>query len=341
MMPQEVKAIQLVWLSKTGLTNLNSGEGGSNLVDIKKFRYGGQEFPYVSGQAMRFYLKEAIRRHLQPKEACVPDEQGEACGRIGECVLCDLFGFMWTERPEKRGEGRSHVRTSPVKVSPAVGLHPLDATMTIDFLTRRPRGTTIEAGQEEEARSIVNVELATNIYMAGICIDVERIGCEEELVELEGAEKARRKFPIRGVQLKEYVQNGGERIRRIKLLLDAIQDFSDYSKQARLLTDFTPDFLLIAIQSNYSHRLQKAIQLQDSEGTRINVERLRQIIREVRQDLWSADNQPALWAGMIDGVIDNAAEVKQVLEAEDVSVLTPREAINAVKTVLENAGKTS
>ena len=340
-MPQKVKAIQLIWLSKTGLTNLNSGEGGSNLVDIKKFRYGGQEFPYVSGQAMRFYLKEAIRRHLQPKEACVPDEQGEACGRIGECVLCDLFGFMWTERSERRGEGRSHVRTSPVKVSPAVGLHPLEATMTIDFLTRRPRGTTIEAGQEEEARSIVNVELATNIYMAGVCIDVERIGREEELVELAGAEKARRKFSIRGVQLKDYVQNNSERTRRINLLLDAIQDFSDYSKQARLLTDFTPDFLLIAIQSNYSHRLQKAIQLQDSEGTRINVERLRQIIREVRHDLWSADNQPALWAGMIDGVIDNAAEVKQVLEAEGVSVLTPREAINAVKTVLENAGKTS
>jgi CRISPR-associated protein Cst2 len=340
-MPQKVKAIQLIWLSKTGLTNLNSGEGGSNLVDIKKFRYGGQEFPYVSGQAMRFYLKEAIRRHLQPKEACVPDEQGEACGRIGECVLCDLFGFMWTERSERRGEGRSHVRTSPVKVSPAVGLHPLEATMTIDFLTRRPRGTTIEAGQEEEARSIVNVELATNIYMAGVCIDVERIGREEELVELAGAEKARRKFSIRGVQLKDYVQNNSERTRRINLLLDAIQDFSDYSKQARLLTDFTPDFLLIAIQSNYSHRLQKAIQLQDSEGTRINVERLRQIIREVRHDLWSADNQPALWAGMIDGVIDNAAEVKQVLEAEGVPIMTPREAISAVKTVLENAEKTS
>jgi CRISPR-associated protein Cst2 len=341
MMPQEVKAIQLVWLSKTGLTNLNSGEGGSNLVDIKKFRYGGQEFPYVSGQAMRFYLKEAIRRHLQPKEACVPNKQGEACGRIGKCVLCDLFGFMWTERSEKRGEGRSHVRTSPVKVSPAVGLHPLDATMTIDFLTRRPRGTTVEAGQEEEARSIVNVELATNIYMAGVCIDVARIGREEELVVLKKAEKARRRFPIWGVQLKDYVRNGGERIRRIKLLLDAIQDFSDYSKQARLLTDFTPDFLLIAIQSNYSHRLQKAIQLQDSEGTRINVERLRQIIREVRHDLWSVDNKPALWAGMIDGIIENASEVKQALEAEGVPIMTPREAINAVKTVLGNAEKTS
>ncbi|MCS3920677.1 type I-B CRISPR-associated protein Cas7/Cst2/DevR [Fervidibacter sacchari] len=335
-MRQDMRAIQLVWLSRTGLTNLNSGEGGSNLVDIKKFRYGGQEFPYVSGQAMRFYLKEAIRRHLKPEEACVPDEQGETCGRIAECVLCDLFGFMWTERAERRGEGRSHVRTSPVKVSPAIGLQPLDATMTMDFLTRRPRGTIIEAGQEEEARSIVNVELAVNIYKAGICVDVMRVGREEELIDLVGAEKARRRFPIRSVQLRDYVDES-ERVRRIALLLDAIKDFSDYSKQARLLTDFTPDLLLIALQNNYSHRLQKAIELQGDGTARVNVERLRQIIAEAKEDLLIVDNKPALWAGIIDGIVENAEEVRQALEKAGVPILTPREAINAVKRILESA----
>ncbi|MFA0784881.1 type I-B CRISPR-associated protein Cas7/Cst2/DevR [Fervidibacter sacchari] len=335
-MRQDMRAIQLVWLSRTGLTNLNSGEGGSNLVDIKKFRYGGQEFPYVSGQAMRFYLKEAIRRHLKPEEACVPDEQGETCGRIAECVLCDLFGFMWTERAERRGEGRSHVRTSPVKVSPAIGLQPLDATMTMDFLTRRPRGTIIEAGEEEEARSIVNVELAVNIYKVGICVDVMRVGREEELIDLVGAEKARRRFPIRSVQLRDYVDES-ERVRRIALLLDAIKDFSDYSKQARLLTDFTPDFLLIALQNNYSHRLQKAIELQGDGTARVNVERLRQIIAEAKEDMLIVDNKPALWAGIIDGIVENAEEVRQALEEAGVPILTPREAINAVKRILESA----
>lgn len=335
-MRQDMRAIQLVWLSRTGLTNLNSGEGGSNLVDIKKFRYGGQEFPYVSGQAMRFYLKEAIRRHLKPEEACVPDEQGETCGRIAECVLCDLFGFMWTERAERRGEGRSHVRTSPVKVSPAIGLQPLDATMTMDFLTRRPRGTIIEAGQEEEARSIVNVELAVNIYKVGICVDVMRVGREEELIDLVGAEKARRRFPIRSVQLRDYVDES-ERVRRIALLLDAIKDFSDYSKQARLLTDFTPDLLLIALQNNYSHRLQKAIELQGDGTARVNVERLRQIIAEAKEDMLIVDNKPALWAGIIDGIVENAEEVRQALEKAGVPILTPREAINAVKRILESA----
>ncbi len=332
-MRNDVKAIQLVWLSKTGLTNLNSGEGGSNLIDVKKFRYGGQEFPYVSGQAMRFYLKEAIRRHLNPEEACVPDEQGETCGRIKECVLCDLFGFMWTERAERRGKGRSHVRTSPVKVSPAMGLLSLDYTMVMDFLTRRPRATTIEAATEEEGRSIVNVELAVNIYKAGVCVDLQRIGREEELKDIVGPEEAHRRFSIRSVELRDYVDEM-ERSRRVGLLLDAIKDFSDYSKQARLLTDFTPDFILVALQHNYSHRLQKAIELQDTEAARLNVERMRQILAEVQEELVSINGKPALWAGMVDGIVDNSDEVKQTLQGLDIPILTPRQSIDAAKKVL-------
>jgi len=329
-MRNDVKAIQMVWLSKTGLTNLNSGEGGSNLVDIKKFRYGGQEFPYVSGQAMRFYLKEAIRRHLQPQEACVADEQGETCGRIDECVLCDLFGFMTTV--PKVG---ALTRVSPVKVSPAMGLLPLDSTMVTDFLTRRHRGAVVQ--QEAEMRGdIVNVELTVNIYKAGICIDVMRVGHEEELFQIteqQSPQKGKSAKPIWSVRLKELV-NDRERSRRIALLLDAIKDFSDYSKQARLLTDFTPDFVLVALQHNYSHRLQKAIELYSDGTARMNVERLQQIISEVREELVSVDGKPALWAGMVDGIVDNADEVKKVLTDFGVPILTPRQAIDEAKKAL-------
>lgn len=340
MMRNDVKAIQMVWLSKTGLTNLNSGEGGSNLVDIKKFRYGGQEFPYVSGQAMRFYLKEAIRRHLQPHEACVADEQGETCGRIAECVLCDLFGFMTTVP-----DVGALTRVSPVKVSPAMGLLPLDGTMVMDFLTRRHRGVTAE--QEAELRGdIVNVELAVNLYKAGICVDVQRVGHEEELVQI-GEQRGRRRRrrgegeaegevvkPILSVQLRAHIDDA-ERARRISLLLDAIKDFSDYSKQARLLTDFTPDLVLVTLQHNYSHRLQKALELQGDGTTAVNPKRLRQILTEVHEELVSVNGAPAWWAGMVDGIVDNAEEVRAVLQELGVPVLTPRQAIDAAKQALE------
>ncbi|MCS7187509.1 MAG: type I-B CRISPR-associated protein Cas7/Cst2/DevR [Armatimonadetes bacterium] len=329
-MRNDVKAIQLVWLSKTGLTNLNSGEGGSNLVDIKKFRYGGQEFPYVSGQAMRFYLKEAIRRHLRPEEACVADEQGETCGRIAECVLCDLFGFMTTVP-----DVGALTRVSPVKVSPAMGLLPLEDTMVTDFLTRRHRGAVVQQ-QAEMRGDIVNVELAVNIYKAGICIDTVRVGREEELVQVaeqQSAKKGKAIKTVRGVQLKDFAPEQ-ERFRRITLLLDAIKDFSDYSKQARLLTDFTPDFVLVALQHNYSHRLQKAIELCNDGTAKLNVERLRQIITEVQEELVAVDSKPALWAGMVEGIVDNADEVKQALQDLQVPILTPRQAIDAAKKAL-------
>ncbi len=321
-MRDDVKAIQVVWLSRTGLTNLNSGEGGSNLVDIKKYRFAGQEYPYVSGQAMRFYLKEALRRHLQPEEACVADDQGETCGRIAACVLCDLFGFM-TTLPEVGAV----TRVSPVKVSPAMGLVPLDGSLTLDFLTRRHRGAREEG---EMTGDIVNVELAVNVYKGGICLDVQRVGREEERYVL-GETGGRRPKPYFSVRMRDHIA-AEERGRRVGLLLDALQDFSDYSKQARLLTDFTPDVVLVSLQHNYSHRLQKALET-DSSGN-VNLARLEQVLGEVEPDCLSLNGRRALWAGVLDGSVGNAAALRATLERSGVPIATPRQAIAAAKDAL-------
>ncbi len=84
----EMKGLNLVWLSETDLTNLNAGEGESNYIDVKKFKKDGIEYPYVSGQAMRFYLKEAMRRGLEDTEyMCIPNDKGETCGDIKKWVV--------------------------------------------------------------------------------------------------------------------------------------------------------------------------------------------------------------------------------------------------------------
>jgi CRISPR-associated protein Cst2 len=180
----------------------------------------------------------------------------------------------------------------------------------------------------------VNVELTVNIYKAGVCIDVQRVGREEEPQEIQSATEANRRFPIRSVYLRDYVSEQ-ERSRRIALLLDAIKDFSDYSKQARLLTDFTPDLVLITLQHNYSHRLQKALELRNDGTATVNSERLRQILTEVREELVNVNGSPAWWAGMVDGIVDNAEEVRTVLRDLGVPILTPRQAIDAAKRALE------
>ncbi|HEW93050.1 MAG TPA: type I-B CRISPR-associated protein Cas7/Cst2/DevR [Thermotogaceae bacterium] len=300
------KAISAVWLAETDLTNLNSGIGGSNLVDLKKYTKDGVDYPYVSGQAMRYYLKEGIRRLTDSEDYCVPNDKGETCGKIDECVLCDLFGFMTAIE----GKG-ARVRVSPIKMSPAIGLLPLNDNLTIDFLTRRKPQE--KAG--ELTGDIVNVELGVNIYKAGLSIDLVKVGGEEII---ESGENGR--------HLKIDRKTDDETAKkRVKLVLESFKNLSDYSKQARVLTDFTPNLLLIALQNRYNHLLQKALELEN--GRKLNIERLDQILTVLKDE--------TIYAGLLSGTLDNEDEIKEVLVKHNVKLMTPTEAIDRVISEIE------
>ncbi|CDG64478.1 CRISPR-associated regulatory protein, DevR family [Methanobacterium sp. MB1] len=298
----KLKGINIVWLSETDLTNLNAGEGESNYIDVKKYKKNGIEYPYVSGQAMRFYLREAIRRNLNDEDyMCIPDDKGETCGDISKCINCDLFGFMTTIK----GKG-AITRVSPVKVSPAIGLFSFEENSNVDFLTRRHRVTE---GTKMEG-DIVNVETGTNIYKDGISIDLLRVGAEEEIDEKDRTSKIGPKIENK------------EKIYRVKKVIEAISVISDYSKQARLLTDFTPDLVAISFQNIYSHRLQKLFELNE-DGT-LNKERFNEILEEV------STYSDKMFFGMISGLLTDEDEkwVRKLFEEKEMAIKTPKEALD-------------
>ena len=308
-----MKGISIIWLSETNLTNLNSGEGESNYIDVKKYKKMGLEFPYVSGQAMRYYIKEAIRRNLEEGEyMCVPDDKGETCGEIEKCITCDLFGFMGTIKGETRGTGGANIRVSPVKVSPAMGLLPFDDNSVVDFLTRRHRAEKLEG-------DIVNVEIGTNIYRCGISIDFLRIGGDEFI------DQSTRNIKI------NYPINETERIHRALKILQALRYLTDYSKQSRLLTDFTPDVICIAFQDIYSHRLQKLFEFVGTGGNNsktLNIDRFREILQDVKE------YSGPIFFGSLSGIIENQNEIQKAFTeiiGDSARVTDPREALkNAI-----------
>ena len=302
-MSDQFKGIELVWLTETDLTNLNAGEGGTNIVDVKKFRKQGVEYPYVSGQAMRFYLRESVRRELPESTfMCTPNDKGETCGDISKCWNCDLFGFMTTIK----GTG-AVTRVSPVKVSPAIGLLPLDDNSTIDFLTRKKR---VEAGEKAKG-DIVNVELGVNIYKCGISIDVQRIGYEEEVDQ----DSKVLKF------VDKLNNDGAERNLRIRSVVSGIKYLADYSKQARLLTDFTPDVILGAVQQRYSHRLQKAFEIDNNKN--LNIERFKSIINDMK-------GYGTIYFGLLPGLLNNEQQVKKIAAELELEVLQPQEVFEEI-----------
>ncbi|MCD6493467.1 MAG: type I-B CRISPR-associated protein Cas7/Cst2/DevR [Archaeoglobaceae archaeon] len=311
-----MKCVEVVWLSQTDLTNLNAGEGEANFIDVKKYKKNGVEYPYVSGQAMRYYFKEAIRRNLDGEYMCVPNDKGETCGNIKECVGCDLFGFMTTI---KKGTvipgypdghpGGAVTRVSPVKVSPAMGLLPFEDNAVVDFLTRRHR-----MGEGEMRGDIVNVEIGINLYKCGIAIDIARIGGEEKVDE-----------KTRSVKIEYYVDNDARK-KRVFKVIEMLRYLSDYSKQARLLTDFTPDIILIAFQDVYSHRLQKAFRLKNGK---LDLERIEAVINDIKE------YSPKIIAGILPGVIENEDEVRAKLEELEVEVKSTNEAIKEALNYLD------
>jgi len=305
-----MKCISITWVSRTNLTNLNAGEGEANLIDIKKYKKNNVEYPYVSGQAMRYYIREAIRRNLNNNDyMCVPNEKGETCGDIKKCIGCDLFGFMTTIKkgtilqtyPEGH-PGGAFTRVSPIKVAPAMGVFPFDENTIVDFLTRRHR----MAGGKMEG-DIVNVEIGVNLYKCGIAIDAIRVGSEEDIDDKN-----------RMVRIVPYVGED-ERKKRILKVLEAIRYLSDYSKQSRLLTDFTPDLILIAFQDRYSHRLQKAIEINDNK---LSIERLEAVLTDVKE------YSQKILAGFLPEVVDNSKDVEAKLNSMDIEVEYTNEVMN-------------
>lgn len=294
------KGINIVALSETSLTNMNSGEGGSNTVDIKQYIKNNEKYPYVSGQAMRHYLKSAIRR-MSDSISCIPDNDGQTCGKVVECELCDLFGFMTTVK----GKG-AVTRVSPVKVSAAMGLLKMEENSNLDLLTRKKM-----SDDGKNSGDIVNVELSTNVYRYGISIDAARVGAMEEV---KSDDILNHKVEIADVISSE------EKRKRIADVIEAVRNITDYSKQSRLLTDFTPDIVLISLDKNYTHRLQKAIEIDDCKN--VNVERFTQIVKEVME------SGSKVLFGAISGCVNNLDEIKSALKEMGIEIMSVKEAFD-------------
>lgn len=99
------------------LSALNSGEGYGNVITLKKYSQSGQAYPYISGQSIRFALRNAIREHVGSNNACIYDEDGHSCGKPQTCALCDLMGFMKAEaKPKTEKKLNEEIKTLEAKL---------------------------------------------------------------------------------------------------------------------------------------------------------------------------------------------------------------------------------
>lgn len=164
----------------------NYGESVGNVASLKKMvRNKGDQYTYISRQAIRYNIIEQLGEELAPvKSEGSGDKkviQFHPDATIDKYPEIDFFGYLKTE---KKTGGKK--RSAKVRLSNAISLETYKGDL--DFLTNKGL-----ADRLNENMNIAQSEIHKSYYRYTITADLDQIGIDKEYdIEISNEEKAHR-----------------------------------------------------------------------------------------------------------------------------------------------------
>lgn len=164
----------------------NYGESLGNISTLKKIsRDRGEQYTYISRQALRYNMMEQIGEQAAPVVAEGSGEkkviQFDPSATISDYPEIDFFGYLKTE---KKTSGKK--RSAKVRLSNAISLETYKGDL--DFLTNKGQADKIS-----ENMNIAQAEIHRSYYRYTVTMDLDQIGIDDVYdIELSNEEKARR-----------------------------------------------------------------------------------------------------------------------------------------------------
>lgn len=164
----------------------NYGESIGNVASLKKISGAqGDQYSYISRQAIRYNIAEQLGEDLAPVKAEGSGDkkviQFSEEAMIDKYPEIDFFGYLKTEK----GTGGKK-RSAKVRLSNAISLESFKGDL--DFLTNKGQADKIK-----ENMNIAQAEIHRSYYRYTLTADLEQIGEDEEYsISLDNAERARR-----------------------------------------------------------------------------------------------------------------------------------------------------
>lgn len=164
----------------------NFGESVGNVASLKKLtRDKGEQYTYISRQALRYNIGEQLNENLAPVKAEGSGDkkvvQFAEEATIKDYAEIDFFGYLKTEK----GSGGKK-RSAKVRLSNAISLETFKGDL--DFLTNKGLADRIS-----ENMNIAQSEIHRSYYRYTVVMDLDQIGIDEVYdIELDSEEKSRR-----------------------------------------------------------------------------------------------------------------------------------------------------
>lgn len=168
----------------------NYGESVGNVSSLKKLTRGkGDQYTYISRQAIRYNIIEQLGEELAPVKAEGSGDkkviQFAEEATIKDYLELDFFGYLKTEK----GKGGKK-RSAKVRLSNAISLETFKGDL--DFLTNKGLADRINSDM-----NIAQSEIHRSYYRYTIVADLEQIGIDEIYdIHLDNQEKIRRVYKL-------------------------------------------------------------------------------------------------------------------------------------------------
>jgi len=132
------KVVQISILAKIS-GNVNADESIGTRITLKKmYSSDGSVLPFVSARAIKYAIREGLKNRGYEIDPFIKDgKQLNDSGNPEKYIDNDLFGYLATEKGEKKGEGSAKSRQAPIALSYLKAIY--DTPISTEFAARFPR----------------------------------------------------------------------------------------------------------------------------------------------------------------------------------------------------------
>ena len=299
----------------SALNNAGTVEGArtDNTVAVKVINTRGGNYPYVSAQAFRYWLRTTLQQQDEWRSAPIFRESKVAYTDANPLIYWDddLFGYM--RAPSKKKDAQEQrkadlsraaetateetvTRASPFRVSTLVSIAPVRPTDDFGVMSRHEGDPVPHEHQFYRAtlKGLFSLDLAacgTFSYRdktGFLNLDAVRLAQAKErgLTHLE-TEKA-------------YRLSGKERVTRIAALFDGLSRLEGGAKQALHYTDVMPSLVLLAITRGGNHIFNHVIQAGSRSLPLVHPGALEEVLRVYKDEILSP-----IYVGWSQGYMDD------------------------------------
>jgi CRISPR-associated protein Cst2 len=283
---------------KTENTDLDNG------VATKQIRKNGRTFPYVSGQAWRYWWRNTLQKDFDWSLSPIIRESKIAFTAADPIAYADddVFGYMKAateEVTDQKGKVKKEnitvTRVSPLKNSAIISVTSVRPVENWSSMSRQEGDAVPYTKQEYSA--IMKGMFSLDLEQVGTFSSYNRTGFKNlsEKLRKEAIEKGATEIPdphlieAKGEIHKLVRLDKETRVKRICDTISALNTISGGAMQTNNMADVTPKFLILAIMSSGNNPFSLAAINGGADHSEfvLNIDGLEQIASEYYEQLES------------------------------------------------------